>query len=259
MPNQQCVLRPALGFCLLGFALSWYPWVLHLLGRPGNPGPNPLGLLAAAMVVVFARERMPGLREFLRQFARLRAGWREWALAAGAPALALGVAVGVALLVGMPMRLPNTQPLVALDRFLIMFLFVGLGEESAWRGFVQPLLQKALRPWQASLAVGAVWGLWHLPLMGAEFAWTHVPAFLVSVLAAAVVLAAIYNLSRSVLLPMICHAIVNTLVPPVMQTMAPEHLASFWWIYVMGWSGLAAAILIKTRGALGLPIGRVAG
>jgi hypothetical protein len=33
-----------------GFVLSWYPRALHALGYSGNPNPNPLGLLIAALI-----------------------------------------------------------------------------------------------------------------------------------------------------------------------------------------------------------------
>ena len=44
------IALPLITFLALAVVLSWYPWVLHLLGRPGNGGPNPLGLLLAALI-----------------------------------------------------------------------------------------------------------------------------------------------------------------------------------------------------------------
>ena len=38
------------------------------------------------------------------------------------------------------------------------------GEEYGWRGFLQPLLQKQFGPRGGILVLGAVWGLWHLPI-----------------------------------------------------------------------------------------------
>ncbi len=57
----------------------------------------------------------------------------------------------------------------ALDRlpvYLAMFAFVaflgGGREEAGWRGFALPWLR--WRPWQATLVIGIVWGVWHIPL-----------------------------------------------------------------------------------------------
>lgn len=36
-----------------------------------------------------------------------------------------------------------------------------LGEEIGWRGYLFPRLKQYLRPWQASLWVGLLWGVWH--------------------------------------------------------------------------------------------------
>jgi len=39
-----------------------------------------------------------------------------------------------------------------------------LGEEIGWRGFLLPQLLKRYRPLTASLILGVVWALWHLPI-----------------------------------------------------------------------------------------------
>ncbi len=38
-----------------------------------------------------------------------------------------------------------------------------LGEEGGWRGFALPLLQRRFPPFLASIILGAVWSIWHLP------------------------------------------------------------------------------------------------
>src|SRR5574337_857223 len=38
-----------------------------------------------------------------------------------------------------------------------------LGEELGWRGFALPRLLKRFNPFVASLVLGAIWGVWHLP------------------------------------------------------------------------------------------------
>ena len=41
--------------------------------------------------------------------------------------------------------------------------FSHLGEELGWRGFLLPRLAARQGPLRASLVVGLLWGLWHLP------------------------------------------------------------------------------------------------
>ena len=50
---------------------------------------------------------------------------------------------------------------------LIIAMFLdagGLFEENGWRGFALPLLQKRFRPLQASILLGFLWSMWHIPV-----------------------------------------------------------------------------------------------
>ena len=236
------IARPLAAFLVLGFALSWYPWALKLAGSAGNGGPNPLGLLVAALIVTASVGGWAATRNFLKRIVKLRVGWRPWFLALAAAPGALSLALAVGSIIGIEIAMPAMRWQDAIERFIFIFLFIGLGEEPAWRGFLQPLLQERFSPLVAAVLVGVVWGFWHLPLMGSEFAWRDVPAFLVSVIAAAVVLAALWNQSGSVLPAMVLHTLVNTLVPPFLRSIPGEQLAVFWWVYSGAWCVLAACV-----------------
>jgi membrane protease YdiL (CAAX protease family) len=252
--ESRSILRPLATFLILGLALSWYPWLLHALGRPGNGGPNPIGLLLAALIAGYVDQGWAGSRAILRSIVRVRAPFGAWALALLLPLTTLGAALIGASLAGVAIT-PQPVPWSDLvDKFIVMFLFVGLGEEPSWRGFLLPLLQRIESPLRATLIVAGVWALWHLPLMGSEFAWPLVPAFLVSLLGAAFTQTFLYNASRgSSLLPMLAHALINTVGSGyVFGLVAPSSLALFWWIYALIWlaAGLGHAAL--SRGRLGV-------
>jgi len=56
---------------------------------------------------------------------------------------------------------------VLLPVFITMLLS-NVWEEIGWRGFALPKLQKIYHPLFASLILGAIWAIWHLPLFFAE-------------------------------------------------------------------------------------------
>ncbi len=243
-------------FLVLGFALSEYPFFVHafgLAGSSGNPNPNPLGLLVAALVAASVDRGWRGPLALLASTVRVRVSPYLWLAAFAIPLTALAVALVVARLQGVGVALGPPVWSDLLDRFLIALLFVALGEEPAWRGFLQPVLQRRLPPLVASLCLAAIWAAWHFPLMGTEFAWNVVPAFLVSVVAAAVVLTWLYNASRSVFLPMLTHATINTAgAGYAFHAIAPERFVEFWWIYTAVWIAIALGLAVLTSGRLGV-------
>lgn len=238
-------------FLVLAFCLSWYPWALHAAGYPGNPNPNPLGLLLAALI---AAAVSGGWREsiaILKSIVRVRVSPVLWLAVFAVPVGALAVAAAIAALFGTSVQPTSIDWSDVLDRFLVALLFVALGEEPAWRGFLQPVLQQRMSVLRATSCVAAIWAAWHAPLFGAEFAWQVVPAFLVSVVAATFVLAWLRNASRgSVLLPMLMHATVNTVGAGLVFHWVEDRVTHFWFIYAGVWAALALALTVLTGGSL---------
>ncbi len=69
-------------------------------------------------------------------------------------------------------------------------------EELGWRGFALPLLQKRLSAFQASVLLGAIWGLWHLPaffLYGGPYTPATFPIYLLQAISYAIIMTALYN------------------------------------------------------------------
>jgi len=107
------------------------------------------------------------------------------------------------------------MPLLGVAVFLAFSIVPGsaLGEEIGWRGYALPRLQAGRSALGASLILGVIWALWHLPL------WlTGAPgrtpilyaAFVVSVIALSVILTWVYNSTGgSLLMVVLLHATFN--------------------------------------------------
>ena len=78
----------------------------------------------------------------------------------------------------------------------IWILTFGLGEETGWRGFALSRLQWNRSARSATLIVGGLWALWHLPSFFYNYPGLTpfgVVAFVVSILSGALVLTWLYN------------------------------------------------------------------
>lgn len=227
-------------FILLAFAFSWYPWLIAL-ARGQTTGPNPLGPLFAGVIAAAIVSGRARVGDYLRQLVRGRVGASNYAAAFGLPIVFCFLTMVIAFLLFPHLNvsaIPTEKIRELPERFIFILLFVGLGEEPSWRGYLLPELQRTNSPAKASLIIAPIWALWHLPLLGHEFSWPVVPPFLVSVLGATLVLTWLYNRSRgSVLLTMLMHATVNTIAPTLMFPLfSGEALVGAWWIYGSLWT-----------------------
>jgi len=81
-----------------------------------------------------------------------------------------------------------------------------LGEELGWRGFALPRLLERFNGLTAALVLGVVWGIWHLPaffLSGMPQSQISFPAFMVSIVAASVIITYVVNRAGGSVLPAI--------------------------------------------------------
>src|SRR5215204_5947572 len=224
--------HPLVTFFLLVFIITWVVWVprasgapLGVVGQAWTWAPAIAALLAAALT-----GGRGALRELGSRLVRWRVGW-QWYLVVilGPAAFSLAVAVVYALLGGSwaeaapPALLEG--PLLFLPLFLlILTLTDGLGEELAWRGFALPRLLTRYNALVASLVLGVIWGLWHLPLVWTEGATLYqqpVLLFLVDIAAKSVLFTWVFLHTRgSVLLAMLLHAATNLFIvsPDVAST-----------------------------------------
>jgi membrane protease YdiL (CAAX protease family) len=246
--------HPIATFVVLVFPLSWYSWLLGIADRIGSTGLNPLGPLAAAFITSWLAGGWPGFKSWIAHFGRFRGGLLPYLAAVAIPIALCATAVAIHVARGAPA--PTAAQLATwpsmLEQFVFIVLFVGLGEESGWRGFLQPELQKRFHPFVAALVLALVWAAWHAPLFRAEIRPELWGPFVMGLLGAVFVLGWLRNISLSVLPAMICHATVNTVGSAwAFQFYDGVSNTQLWWTYAGIW--LAAGLLLAafTRFRLG--------
>ncbi len=246
------IVRLAL-FIVLCAALSWYSWLLGYAAAPDNSGINPLGAFAAALLVSIAAG-WTRFKQYFSRIIRVRSHWTTYAAAVFVPVF-LGIgAVAILVATGAPYPISKAETgwKEAVDAFLFILLFVALGEEPAWRGWLLPWFQERLSPLAAALAVAPIWALWHLPMWGRQLPYAQLAPFLISLFAGSVFLAWLTNRTRGGVLPaMLCHAGVNAVGGGYLFTFAADaDKTTLWWIYAMLWAGAAIVVILLTRGNL---------
>ncbi len=154
-------------FVFVAYALSWSLWLVAGLG--GGTVPFLLGALGpAASAAIVTRLRGGSLRAWLAPIVRWRVPLRWWLYALGLPAALYAVVSATLALLGEPVdwtlavdRLPDYA-----GTFLFVLVLGGALEEPGWRGFGLPVLLDKHPPWRATLLLGLVWGVWHVPVYG---------------------------------------------------------------------------------------------
>jgi uncharacterized protein len=183
----------------LAFVLSWCVWPLTLLNPDSSPM-VPFGPALAAVAVAFLCGGKEGLLRLVRQLARWRVSVR-WYLAALALPCVLVVAAAALTVAGgapAPDLGPNPGWFMLVGTFASTLVIVGLFEELGWRGFALPLMQQNHTALAAALLLGVVWSLWHLPELASDPTGQRPPVpFMLMVIAQSVLLAWIYNSTRS--------------------------------------------------------------
>jgi uncharacterized protein len=223
---------PLVTFFILAFGLTWVVWVPQAAGAPLDTvgmawtwAPAIAALLAAALTGGRA-----AVSELGSRLVRWRVGWQWYLVVILGPAVFSLAVAGVYVLLGgswadaaPPALLEG--PLVLLPLFLVILTLTdGLGEELAWRGFALPRLLTRHNALVASLILGLIWALWHLPLVWTEGnAMYHQPVWLllVDIPAKSVLFTWVFLHTRgSVLLAMLFHGATNLFIvsPDVAST-----------------------------------------
>jgi len=160
----------------------------------------------SVLIIALWRERK-SLKAFFRGLMRTE----QRIIAIVATAVLCGMALVYALLCGKP----NGNPWWMLPAgFVLMLPFVGIAEESGWRGYLQPALEERMPFFPATLLTGAIWYVWHLDLWldpTSNHFGDSLIGFGITVFLWAFTLAALYRATKSVLACAVCHAFMDAI------------------------------------------------
>ncbi|WP_188786762.1 CPBP family intramembrane glutamic endopeptidase [Halobellus salinus] len=105
------------------------------------------------------------VRDWLGQLRNLRAGIHWYLVGIAIMMLGTEAETIVAVLLGADVVVPYAPVSDYVFTFGVTLFLAGAVEELGWRGFLQPRLQRRFGALHASVAIGAVWGLWHVPMI----------------------------------------------------------------------------------------------
>jgi membrane protease YdiL (CAAX protease family) len=217
-------VRQLAAFFLLTFLVSWTCFLGSAAITP--PGASPTAGVAGAiyLVGVFApalvalaltahATRRAGTVTLVRRMVRAPSDARWYVFA-------LGYMVSIKLAVALVHRLvAGGWPAFGDEPWYLLLLAIPFstpvqaGEELGWRGYALPRLASRFGLAWASLSLGAIWALWHLPfffIAGVDKTGPSFPIYMLGVMAMSVAMAWLYwRTGGSLLMTMLMHAAVN--------------------------------------------------
>lgn len=215
--------RPLSAFFILTFTITWGLGALaiflpeqfqRLFDELTDTSPIYFLAIAAptisATILTFAWDGWQGLKSLYARLVRWRFDFKWYVL----------VLLGIPMVGWIAARITGASPLKPTNTpteflWLLFYLLVTgpLCEELGWRGYALPRLLKRFNPFTASLILGAIWGVWHLPsffLGGMVQAGLALPLFLLSALLLSIFVTWVFkHTGGSVLITVLIHYTVN--------------------------------------------------
>ena len=237
-------------FFILAYTLSWFPSLFEAHSL------LPLGPFIAALIVL-AFIGGSDVKDFLRRIVQWRVGIGWYAMVLLLPVIATIVAIGINLLLGAGAptweRIPPLSDLPGTFTFIL--LFIGLGEEPAWRGFALPRIMKGRNALLASVILAVLHIIWHLPLFGLEFDSTNILPWMLGLLGFTIFTTWMYNRTQgNLLLPMLFHTSVSVTANYLFSKLfTGADQISLWWLWTASWWIVALIILAMNGSTLAKP------
>ncbi len=216
--------HPVTWFYILAFGISWIGLIPGVLGSRGIAPFDSLfvqflgilfsiGPALAAVIMSQVMQGKTGVQNLLKGLLKWRVNLVWYLVAVLGPIVIFVVGQVLTKLMGLTVEstaIP-TNPFLFVVAVLTVILS-NTGEEIGWRGFALPRLQKRYNALLATLIVGLLWSLWHLPLVfltGNPMAQSPLIWF-ISIVAGAFIYTWLYNSTQgSILLVALLHVSEN--------------------------------------------------
>ncbi len=216
--------HPVAAFFTFAYLYSWAFWAPAALGYDGTVGVVAIfvgvwGPAAAGLTMtrLLGRSARSWIHDMFRW--RVPARWYLFALAVPAAIVAVVSLAFVTLGEDLDGALLGERLAVYVPMLVFLTLVGGGNEEWGWRGFALPELLDRYRPVAATLILGTLWAVWHLPLLAAQDDLSHglgggeltvvLAATVVNIVALAFIYTYLYRSTRSTLLAVLLHGSFN--------------------------------------------------
>jgi membrane protease YdiL (CAAX protease family) len=237
--TQQLII-----FFLLAFVIGWLAFIPIFLYH-ASPTPGAFIFLfspaLAALITAVLTKGITGVKEVLGRYLL----WKfhiKWYLLALLLLPAIFLAAGV-------ISFGNSLPSIWIGSswyFLIasfgFLMIINSGEEIGWRGFALPRLQSVIKnPLVASIVLGVIWGLWHLPLyLDPKQSSFPMFLFMLFIIGISIIYTVLFNNTRgSLLQAVILHA--STDIAP--RFMNVTNFTTVSWSIIVACTWISAMIL----------------
>jgi len=208
-------------------------------------GPSVSGLLMTRIV-----DGSAGFRNLFSSMARIRVPARWYLVLLIPPALLLCVLRCLTAFVS-PIYTPN--------RFYAgawFGLIAGFLEEIGWTGYALPKMIRRGNAWLSAILLGAVWAIWHFPVV--DYLGTATPhganwlryflAFAAAMIAVRVLIAWIYRNTQSVVLAQFMHASSTAALVVLSPARASAGQEAFWYALYAGALWIIVAFVVWSFG-----------
>lgn len=216
--------RNLIAYFILAYTISWAIAIPLALAKRGLIQPIfpqwfhyfvAYGPILSALIVTWATQGQEGLREIWGRMTKWRVG-AIWWLAALSPVI-------IGLVSALIMNLLTTNKISLSDLGVVQFLpplgiaalplwilTFGIGEETGWRGYALPRLQKSHSALYATTIATFFWALWHLPQFFYLFDPSIVIGWAIGLYAGAIVFTWLINRTEgSILIAAVFHGCFN--------------------------------------------------
>jgi len=225
-------MKKLLLYFALAYSISWIIWLPLILPKFGiNSLPvlpkyhhylGSFGPLIAAFIVKYHSNGWYGVKDLLKRLFQWKVNWVWYVVVLLIPVL-LVIAAGYAgefidqqsfTMKGFSTNAAFPQ-FGQLGYFLFNFLTFGIGEETGWRGYALPALQKRFPALAATFILAVGWACWHIPAfiyrpLYSQMDLAGLAGFFISLLMGAILLTWLYNSTKgSLLIVSLFHAMIE--------------------------------------------------